>query len=366
MKVALLFYAKDFLGGAERRLLRVYSELAEENISYDVIVFGCNKERFEDILKKADCEVKNKESIYVFEKKIQCMKFLTVHTAYDVIHFVDTSNFNITVAALCKLKQIHSLFSVCNYYIARNVTSKLTLIKTKLLLKLSSHVDLLYPSSYNLINKMTKQKVTVTPGTFTNLDFFHPKKKEKLILFAAARLEEGKNPMLALSAVNIEKEYLRDNGYYVKVLGRGYEEEKLRNYIAEHGISDIVEISGYLRTSEVLPRAAVFLSLQKLENYPSQSLAEAIACGCYVIVTDVGDSRKCANDDFSDFISSDPNELANAIRTYIDKNDKAKKNIVEVARNYALINYNISKSKDYFKKLLLQTSKNMEVKCNEM
>lgn len=352
MKTALLFYSENFLGGAERRLLRVYREISNSEFQCDVIVIGCNKFRFQEILKKADCEVDTFYRLYAFEKKSKCIEHLLFKSSYDVIHFIDTSSFNMLVAWLCKMKHTKILYSICSYYIAKQLTTINVIKQTKRLLTLADHVDLLYPSSYEVIKEMAKHEVTVTPGTFTDLTLFVPTHKKKTIIFAAARLEEGKNPFLVLLATNIIKDFLREKKYHIRVLGHGYEEEKLREYIDANNLSDIVDMLGYMHTSEVLPSAEVFLSLQKIENYPSQALAEAIACGCYVIVTNVGDSERCANKSFADFIEDNPTQLANAIQKYIEKNKKEKEEIVQLARNYAVMNYDITKSKQYFKGLL--------------
>ncbi len=353
MKVALLLYAKDSFGGAERRLLRVYNELAKEGVICDIIVYGCNEDKIETILQKADCDCTYFNSLFVFEKKIKCLVFLMRNSLYDIIHIIDTSNFNIIIAYLCKLKNTKVIYSICSYFIAKSLTSASIKKKTKKLLRMVNHVDLLYPSSYEFICGVAGNKVTVTPGTFTNLEIFKPKEKEKLIVFAAARLETSKNPMLAILAAEKAKELIIKQGYRVKLLGKGYEEDTLNRYITEHDLSDIVEITGYVRTSEVLPQAAVFLSLQQIENYPSQSLAEAVGSGCYVIVTDVGDSRKCATHDFAEFVSLDVDSLSNAIESYILKTEEEKESIIKKARLYANGNYSIDASKDYFKNLLL-------------
>ncbi len=354
MRTALMIYAKDSFGGAERRLLRIYNEFANEGVLCDVIVYGCNENSIEKILEKADCSIKSFNAIYVFEKKIQSIKHIIHSSSYDIIHFVDTSSFNLLVAYICKIKHIRILFSICSYFIAKNLSPKSVRKITRRLLKISDHVDLLYPASYEYIHKMAGDKVTITPGTFTDLSIFKPETKEKIIIFAAARLEDSKNPMLAILAAEQIQELLREQGYSVKLLGKDYDEDKLKKFIEEKKLSDIVKIIGYVKTSEVMPRAEVFLSLQKIENYPSQSLAEAAGCGCYVIVTDVGDSRLSATEEFAEFIPSDAEKLSNAIRRFIEKSADEKLSIIKKSREYAERNYNIINSKEYFKSLLFK------------
>ncbi len=43
---------------------------------------------------------------------------------------------------------------------------------------------------------------------------------------------------------------------------------------------------------QIYSRTKIFLSLQKEENYPSQAALEAMASGCAIIATDVGETRR--------------------------------------------------------------------------
>lgn len=67
-----------------------------------------------------------------------------------------------------------------------------------------------------------------------------------------------------------------------------------------------------------LSQAKIFLSLQKIENYPSQSLLEAMASGCAVIATDVGETRRLLDESCAILIDSSPLALANAIKKLMD------------------------------------------------
>ncbi|MFM7012634.1 MAG: glycosyltransferase [Betaproteobacteria bacterium] len=64
---------------------------------------------------------------------------------------------------------------------------------------------------------------------------------------------------------------------------------------------------------EVLGNAKIFLSLQRVNNYPSQSVLEAMASGCAIIATDVGETRKFLNEDCAILIPYEAKALAIAI-----------------------------------------------------
>jgi glycosyltransferase involved in cell wall biosynthesis len=58
----------------------------------------------------------------------------------------------------------------------------------------------------------------------------------------------------------------------------------------------------------ILARSKIFVSLQKHDNYPSQSLLEAMASGCAIIATDVGETRRLLDESCAILIP--PNSMA--------------------------------------------------------
>jgi glycosyltransferase involved in cell wall biosynthesis len=68
----------------------------------------------------------------------------------------------------------------------------------------------------------------------------------------------------------------------------------------------------------VLERSSIFVSLQEGENYPSQSLLEAMACGNAVIATDVGETWRLVDDANGKRVASDAGAVADAIIALLD------------------------------------------------
>jgi len=64
----------------------------------------------------------------------------------------------------------------------------------------------------------------------------------------------------------------------------------------------------------VLGRSKIFVSLQSVENYPSQSLLEAMASGCAIVATDVGETRRMLDESCAIFV--EPGDVA-GLRTAI-------------------------------------------------
>ena len=68
----------------------------------------------------------------------------------------------------------------------------------------------------------------------------------------------------------------------------------------------------------ILARSKVSLSLQDIENYPSQSLLEAMTCECAIVATDVGLTRLLLDEASAILIPADAAALAQALRRLLE------------------------------------------------
>lgn len=356
MHVVFAFCLNNSIGGAERRLIRIYNEICSKNndIKCDlIVVHESDEDIIRSLFKQADCDLDNINNVYVFKKRIKSLRYILFSRKYNVIHFFRADRFNTALLLIGMLTNKKRIYSVCVYPEAYNCLPQKNMLLTKLHLRLSNKVDLLYPKGRDFVSKyVRKEALSITPGTFTNLNTFKPQKKSKTIVFCASRLEDAKNPMLFIECINECKNIIRNSGYNVILLGKGKYEDDIKQFVNDNQLTDIVFLAGYDKTSDYLPNANVFFSVQQLENYPSQSLAEATACGCYLIITDVGDSRKCADNSFAAFVNANTEELSQALIRYIGYNDEKKREIVSNAREFAEKNYMIEKSQLYYLNIL--------------
>lgn len=364
MDIAFVFEPGSALGGAKRRLPRIYNEICAENddIKCDLVARRSDLNTVLAQFRLADCDVANINHVYAFKSHFKSHLKSLLHVLflhkYTTIHFFDAGKYNIVIQLICKLSNKKCIYTICSYQEAYNCFCKKRMILTKLQLRLADHVDLLYPLGADFISQYVKKgRLTVTPGTFTDLELFKPQEKGKTIVYAAARLEDTKNPILFIESINEARDAIRAAGYRVILLGQGKYEEYLQNYVKDHGLADIVNLAGYDQTSKYMPMANVFFSTQVLENYPSQSLAEAAACGCYAIITDVGDSRRCADESFAAFVKPNKEALSQALVGYLEMGEQEKKAIVEKARAFAETHYSIEDSKKYYLEILKKLNK---------
>ncbi len=346
-----LYCISDF-GGAERRLVRVYNEIAKEN-TCDIVFRGSSKKKLKEILKKSDCNIENINKIYCFRYSVLSLLYLCFTNRYKNVHIFDISGYNKVLLLIMKLKRVNTLLTIAfqnyAYGIVDDETKKVLVDH----LKLAKKIDVLFPAGEKYLKEISKnENVTVTPGSFTKTELFVPDKKEKLMLFIARRLEKDKNATMLIEACNICQDDIRKFGYKIMICGKDYQEEMLRREIKELHLGDILEMPGYVVTSTIFPKAEVYISIDLIDNYPAQTIAEAVSSGCSLICTDVGYSRMCGSEEFSQYIPVNALELANAIRDCMQKSEQQKEKNVEKAREYALKHYSIAASVEYFSELI--------------
>lgn len=354
-RYALIIVMGDFFGGAERRLIRVYNEIAKRK-KIDLYIRGSDSIKFRELIEIGNINVTNYNNIICYRSNffntIKCIRNLWFQK-YTKIHFFDYNRFNYFITLFLKRSHVKIICTIANYNYLKEGYNEICKSNLEKLIKNCDYIDLLYPGEIEYLRRLTdNEKIHITPGTFTDLNLFKPDNKENIILFAAARLENEKNPGMLVDACILFQDKIRSERYEVWIVGQGGEEEILRNKIKKNKIEDFVKMKGYVCTSKIMPKAKVFLSLGLYENYPSQSLAEAAASGCYIIATDVGDTNKIINTQCSKLISCDIQALGNAIMDYIYKKDETKEQYQKQIRLFAEKIFDMNISVKYFSYLL--------------
>lgn len=357
MRIALVLYCGIRFGGAERRLIRVASEIAKEHDVY-LVARGCTPSHLKESLDLSECSTSNLKGVVAIQSKSRYWENMQVllylrKLNVEIVHVIDACGFNSVLALWMHVLGKTVMLTVANglyfYDYERGCTNR----NLEFVLPRADVLDVLYPDQEKFYRDRASNgcMVGVTPGTFTDLELFQPMKKEKTFVFLAARLEKLKNPQLMIDAVRQCAGVLRSEGYRVLICGRGWEEESIREQVAIQKLDDIVEIPGYVNSKEVLPKAAVLCALQSLSNYPSQTIAEAAASGCFVIATDVGETYRLIDPDYSIAIEPTSDALATAMRDYIFLTEEEKLRFVSSSRNYAKSHFSISPSVEYFRSL---------------
>lgn len=160
----------------------------------------------------------------------------------------------------------------------------------------ADHVDVLNPSNLKKIRMFPgmSKKVTLTAGgTQVDNSVYRPLPKARDLVFLG-RAEPEKQCLRFVECLPELDQMLKaagHSGYRFVVCGDGREVDAIRVLSRTNAFQNFPFEFGYSAKPEsVLGHAAVYFSLQRTSNYPSKALAEAMACGAYPILTNVGES----------------------------------------------------------------------------
>lgn len=158
---------------------------------------------------------------------------------------------------------------------------------------------------------INESKILTAPCSFTDTSRCHPGgRRERWIVFVGRFIEEKAPLLLARAIPRVLARYPDVHFYF---LGRGYLERELRALVDELAICEHVTIRFEPRPMKILSRSTIFVSLQVTENYPSQSLLEAMACGNAIVATDVGETWRLVDKQNGIRIPPTEEALADAI-----------------------------------------------------
>lgn len=345
----LFLFLTDGYGGAEQRLCRIFNAIAYSCKKIDLIIIGTNKQ-IEDFV---SLTIKNRRVNIIACKNAFEAAYVVLKNKYKVISFFDSRLLYFPILLAGKFTHAKLLMTIAytKYSLLQFESRKIEWVFNKVV-SLADHIDVLYPSSVaNLKAHFPRKCITATPNSFTDLERFTPQEKKKLIAFVG-RLTKEKNLMLFLESINLCQSTLRKSQYRVAVCGSGEEYDSAVKYVNSHKFSDIVDFYGFINPREVLGQARVFVSLQEIQNYPSQALMEAVASGCYIIASDVGDTSLIVKPDFGRLVDLRPEAISKALQDFIFMEASVQDSIVSKAREFAEDQFQIDRSVEYFSQIL--------------
>jgi|GEM_PF-5284438 len=167
--------------------------------------------------------------------------------------------------------------------------------------RMVDRVDVLSPAIFRVLQQRAgARKTSLTPGgTYLVPAPAAQVDKQPLIVFMSrlVPLKGVLDWLDVLPALWQALAPLAPPGTRFQIAGYGSLEAQVRSRVAAMADAAIpVAFTGYGVAGELLPPAAIVLSLQETTNFPSRVVAEALIAGCAVIVRDTGDSRQFGSD----------------------------------------------------------------------
>lgn len=152
-------------------------------------------------------------------------------------------------------------------------------------------------------------KTHISVCTFTDYSHFKPGEDKENWVVYASRFEPIKDPLLAVAVA--QRVIQQHPDARVFLLGFGSMEAAVKQAVIDADIpTERIEVRFEPDVADILARAKIFLSLQVVENYSSQSILEAMACRCAVIATDVGDTALIVDDEVGARLPADADRIA--------------------------------------------------------
>lgn len=338
------------IGGSQRRLSFLFSHINTERIAPTLVirVYGDKEKTKERLARFVDPEC----NLVVVSNNFEAFRHF-FHEKYDCIAYAHQMVVNLPAvygAILAGSKRLLILVNISySQWVFKSKLQEILMLNNVFL---SNKIDCLYPKeAVQLRKRFPKKNVTATPCSLPNLEDWLEKsnhiKKENIMVFAGRMIDE-KNPMLLLDAINLVKKELVNSGFSVLICGDGSLEEEVRSRVFSGGYGDSVQFLGMQDMTKVLPQAKVFFSLQENENYPSQSLLEAISCGCFCIATDCGDTARIVKDEFGIRIPKDVKRLGQAIIDCISMSDEQFERSGIEARSFAKQHFDPQKAIEHY------------------
>jgi len=153
--------------------------------------------------------------------------------------------------------------------------------------------------------------ILVSPGSTVDPDRFQPAPDRQAWVVFAGRLVDEKNPLLFLEAVPAVHRAEPTGRFFL--LGEGPLRSQVEQALDRLQLRGVVEAGFRQDLASVLGKTRVFVSLQRQDNYPSQSLLEAMACGAAAVATDVGLTWKLVDEATGIRVKPNPADIAEAV-----------------------------------------------------
>lgn len=229
----------------------------------------------------------------VFAKNLFLLRIIA-RNKIKGIHLAGGSNLFMPTVKLAKLKglKVSCTFASRTLDMASydNIDAKNKWIK---MLNFVDKIDVLNPS-HNLVE--WQDKISISPCSFPSRLLSYSEKKisdkSNIAVFSGA-LVSTKNPFLAceimLEAITSN---ILPSDFSLYIFGSGElkkQIEELKKYDERY---DFIIFGKQDEYFYILNKAKLFFSLQEYDNYPSQSLMEAMYFGCNCICTADGDTKK--------------------------------------------------------------------------
>ena len=367
--VAMLLFNNSSIGGAERRYAWVYHELRRRHVPVLLAINESLLIRLQRLGIFSEHEIPDfllKEHVgraaFVFRKLDYVLGLLPLtlwiwRRRPQVLHLVLGGAYLALPLQLIGVAPPAVLSVVCPS-IRELVGSAAGGCLYRLALRFATHVDALTESVQRMVvsEGVAAERIHVPSGSCVDTQRFHPAEKQPWVVFSG-RLIPEKNPLLFVRACLLVRDQMKDKMPNIRMflLGDGPLRAEVDALIAEYGLGSSMQVGWSEQVESVLSQAVAFVSLQRIDNYPSQALLEAMASGMAVVATDVGMTWKLVDEEVGRRVQADPQQVAEAIIEILNNPAQAASMGLQ-ARKRVMKHHSLERYLDYIQDVYEQAS----------
>lgn len=326
-KVAIIL-STDKLSGAQNRAVKIFRALRERNYPVELWISEGLRPLVEDSYPDVAAEAFVYQWGSFFDRSL--MRLSKLGPVYDLLDRIglfamlgmptlerQLLDRDIAIAHIYLDMRLANVRACATLYelTSPDIASKVGNWPTR---RLRSHSGYLAVSSS--VERRFRQHTKEGRLSTAPLPFFQPtrptfqtKIREKKVVFAH-RFMPRKNGVLFAHAARLFCE--RNPEWRVDILGQGEDEDQIREIVAPMSSKIRVDYTNDLPT--VLQSSQIFVSLISPDNYPSQSVFEAMANGNALLVSNTGDSADLLIDGNGAVVNLDINEVVKALELLIE------------------------------------------------
>lgn len=243
-----------------------------------------------------------------------------------------------------------TVVSVTNPNLRKMVGAPPGLTLFRLSLRLARVVDALSDPIAESVRRegVEAARICVAPGSSVDTERFRPAAARQPWVVFSGRLIPEKDPALFIEVCALVQAKRPDSRFFI--LGDGPLRSEVERLVERHGLRERTRIGWSERVESVLGEARVFVSLQRTDNYPSQALLEAMACGAAAVATDVGLTWKLVDETVGARVKAEPAAVAEAVLALLDHPDRADA-MGRRARERVIRDHSMEKYLDYMEGL---------------
>lgn len=367
MKIAFLIYSNG-IGGAEKRYLNLFNYLVK-NSAHDY-TFILNQELYY-LYQRCGCHLEAKERIIKIGTGLFFRKNIFYPTTFNKLragiillsrlinrqlkNIYKKYDFDITHAILGGVRFLNIPSVRKTYRVAAYVDSTFDFIEKSRRIRANINdaqaLDILHKSlKKELIKRGINRPENMYVADFSFIDYSKTaiEKKEPIIAFST-RLTHWKGVRELLATIEVSLQKLPPSAQFI-IMGTGKWQGEVNDFVKKVGSGRVSYLGFVENPTNILSKSLIFLSLQHLNNYPSQSLLEAMACGNAIIASDVGETYKLVDEKIGFRVSLNPQEISEKIIWLLNHRKEAEE-MGLAARKRVVMEHTVERYKEHIEKI---------------